>query len=173
MHYTYMYLIVYHLCRLLLTISLHVSATLTHFLWLGSQAASLQVGLQVASHLHNMVTQKQHHHKNLVWNVDMRVWRGWRRYYCLLMCEESISEGVRGIATNTVNIGTQYYIYIYGSNRGRAVCTVANTRLLHEYIIYLCNQLQVIAMLQLLAMHCIYTNTHFVQTVFTHMLCKN
>ena len=77
----------------------------------------------------------------------MRVWRGWRRYYCLLMCEERISEGVRGIATNTVNIGTQYYIYIYilgynvciyiyicGSNRGRAVCTVANPRLLHEYI---------------------------------------
>ena len=100
------------------------------------------------------------------------------------MCEERISEGVRGIATNTVNIGTQYYIYIYilgynvciyiyicGSNRGRAVCTVANPRLLHEYIIYLCNQLQVIAML--LAMHCIYTNAHFVQTVFTHMLCKN
>ena len=58
MHYTYMYLIVYHLCRLLLTVSLHVSATLTHFLWLGSRAASLQVGLQAASHLHNMVTQK-------------------------------------------------------------------------------------------------------------------
>ena len=105
------------------TISLHVSATLTHFLWLGSQAASLQVGLQVASHLHNMVTQKWHHHKNLVWNVDMRVWRGWRRYYCLLMCEERISEAVRGIATNTVNTGTQYYIYIYWDTMyGRLIC---------------------------------------------------
>ena len=112
-----------------LSLSTSLGVTRTHFLWLGSRAASLCVGLQVAFHLHNMVTQKWHHHMSLVWTVDMRVWKGWRRYYCLLMWGEDGWGRERHVISQYYHIGIQS-VYVWRLNGRRAMCTVTNTRLL-------------------------------------------